>query len=889
VTRPLAERLYALLLWAHPPAFRRACGAQILQLVRTAARDVPAGALLMLAGRDGLTSLAREWASTIRGPGRRLDPDPIRPGEPMRNLLRDLALAARLLIKSPAFTAAGVVTLALGIGANTAMFTLADATLLRPLPFHQPQELVVWPWSSSWPHYQEYAKRGDVFQGVAASGGTMRLNLAVDGSSELVSGVLLSGNAFDVLGIRATVGRTLLPSDDVGGGPIVAVLNHGYWQRRFGGDPSVVGRGMRVNGRAMMVVGVAEPAFRGTSLAQNPALYLPAAVSGPLDTGFFSRVDRLTHKGFVWLTVIGRLRPDVTAAQASAAMDTLYSQLAPPKPGTTRDERLRLEPLATRALGSGAADVRTFITLLLGVVGLTLLIGCANLANLLLARSAARRREMGVRLALGATRGRIVQQVLAESVLLAAVGGAAGLSVAVLALRALATFELPGGLRIATIPLDLNGAALAVTGGLSLVTGLLFGAAPAWRAARADVLVSLRGASRGATATSGVRSTLLAAQIAMSLLLLVGTGLFARSLMAALDSRLGFDPAGVVTASVNLGLARYEPGQARTFYEQALERVRGLPDVTQAAWSNLVQTRGAFMWNTEIEGTGTSLTVYSAHVGPDYFAATGTPIARGRAFVPADRTGAEPVAIVNERMAREYFPGRDAIGSRLKVFDTWVTVVGVAGDTIVEELREQPAAQLYLAFDQWLEGPSAIGTDTAHLFVKSTAAPSSLVPLVREQLRALDPELPVLAVGPFAEAVAQLTMPQRMGVTLFTLFSAIALALATVGIYGVATYVAALRTREIGVRIALGATRPAVRHLVLRQGAWPVAGGILVGLALAVYTSRAASAFLVDVSPLDPLTFGGVTILLAAVALGASYVPALRASRIEPVRALRDE
>ena len=807
----------------------------------------------------------------------------------MRNLLRDLALAARLLFKAPVFTVAAVATLALGIGANTAMFTLADATLLRPLPFYDPQQLVVWSWSSAWPHYQEYAKRTDIFEGVLASGGVTRLNLGIDGSSELVQGAYLSGNAFAVLGVRAAAGRTLLPSDDVSGGPIVAVLNHGYWRTRFGGDASVVGRTLRVNGRPMTIVGVAEPDFRGISLGSSPSLYLPAASSGPLSTGFFSKVDRMTSTGFVWLSVIGRLRPDVTAVQASAAMDALYTQLQPPKPGTTREERLQLEPLATRALGSGAADVRTFVNLLVGVVGLTLLIGCANLANLLLARAAARRREMGVRLALGATRARIVQQLIVESLLLAMVGGAAGLMVASFALQALAGFELPGGLRVATIPLELSGTALAVTVGLSLVTGLLFGAAPAWRASRTDVLVSLRDQSRGATGRGGIRSALLAAQVAMSLMLLVGAGLFGRSLMAALDSRLGFEPDRVAHATVNLGAARYDAARAAMFYQTVLERVQALPQVTHASWTNLLPTRGAFMWNTEVESTGKSITVYNAHVGPEHFAALGTRLLDGRSFTPSDTAASEPVAIVNELMAREYFDGRPPIGARIKIFNTWVTIVGVAENTIVEELREEPAAQLYLAFDQWLDGPQGIATDTAHLFIKGTGDTHTLLPLLREQLRAVDPEAPIYALSSFDETLEALTMPQRLGVTLFALFSAIALALATIGIYGVATYVAALRTREIGVRIALGATRTAVRRLVLRQSAGPIFAGILVGLGGALYASRAARAFLVDISPVDPVTFAVVPLFLALVALAATYLPARRASGIEPVAALRDE
>ena len=809
----------------------------------------------------------------------------------MRNLLRDVKLAGRLLAASPLFTIAAVLTLALGIGANTAMFTLADATLLRPLQVTDPQQLVVWSWSSSYPHYQVYAKRTDIFQGVMAWGGASRVNLAVDGSAELARGAFMSGNAFDVLGVRAVHGRTLLPSDDVANGPIVGVLNYDYWRARFGGDPAVVGRTVRVNGRPLTIVGVAEQGFRGTTLSVSPSLYLPTAASPLVHTGFMSRVDPLTRSGFVWLTVIGRLRDDVAVSQAAAAMDTLYSQLQAPGPGG-RDEILRLEPFETRALGSGAATVKSFITLLVGVVGLTLLIGCANLANLLLARAAARRREIGVRLALGATRQRIVQQMLAESVLLAVTGGVAGLGIALASLRALAKYQLPGRLEIAAIPLEINGASLAVTFGLSLVTGLLFGAVPAWRASRTDVLVSLRDQSRGATAQSGIRSGLLGAQVALSLVLLAGAGLFARSLMSALDVPLGFDPRNVVTASVNLGLARYESGRARTFYAAALERVQALPQVQMAAWGNLIPTRGLFMGESAVEGytqkPRESLTVYGMHVGPQYFGAIGTRLRAGRVFSATDTAGAEPVGIVSEAMARKYWDGRDPIGGRFRMFSRWITVVGVVEGTVVRELREAPVPQVYLAFDQWLEGPQGIASDPAHLFVRASD-PETLVPLLREQLRALDPELPLYDIGLFEDSVAALAMPQRMGVALFTLFSLLALGLATIGIYGVASYVAALRTREIGVRVALGATAAAVRRMMLVQGSRPVAIGIVIGLVLALSLSRLIKAFLVDVSPFDPLTFGAVTAILAATALAASYLPARQAARIDPVRALREE
>jgi predicted permease len=552
-----------------------------------------------------------------------------------------------------------------------------------------------------------------------------------------------------------------------------------------------------------------------------------------------------------------------------------------------------LTPLSTRALGRNAGEVRNFVVLLLGVVGLTLLIGCANLANLLLAKAAARRREIGVRLALGATRARIVQQMLAESVLLAAIGGAAALGVAAAALGVLSQLQLPGGIAIESMGLQVNGAALAVTCGLSLATGLLFGVVPALRASRTSAVTSLRDQGHGRTSGSGVRNTLLGAQVALSLVLLTGTGLFIRGLSSALQVPLGFDERGVVTASVNLGLARYDEARAGAFFEAALDRVRALPQVESAAWGNLVPTRGVMMTQTEVDGYARGpdedVTVYGAHVGPGYLETVGTRLRAGRSVTSDDRPSSPPVAVINERMAGQYWAGRNPIGGRFRMFDQWITVVGVVENTIVRELTETPVPHVYLAFDQWLTGRQSIATNPAHLFVRTRIDPAAAVPLVREQLRAVDPEVPMYDVVPFADRVVALVMPQRMGVALFTLFSALALALASVGIYGVATYVASLRTREIGIRIALGATTGAVRRMVLVQGARPIVAGILAGLAMAIYAGRLAEAFLLNVSPMDPLTFVAVPLAIAAIALVASYVPARRASRIEPVQALRDE
>jgi predicted permease len=457
----------------------------------------------------------------------------------------------------------------------------------------------------------------------------------------------------------------------------------------------------------------------------------------------------------------------------------------------------------------------------------------------------------------------------------------------------LSKYQLPGGIAIENVRLEMNGLTLAITAGLSVLTGLLFGAVPAWRASRTDVLVSLRDQSRTATSGNRLRSSLLAAQVALSLVLLTGTGLFARSLRSALNAPLGFDVNGVVTASLNTGLARYDDARARTLYADALERVRALPQVDSAAWASMMPTRGSWVNRTKIDGytpaPGEDVTVNMSQVGPGYFRTIGARVLEGRELTLTDSAAAERVAVVNEAMAAKYWPGRSAIGGRLDQFGGWVTVVGVVENAVSRELKGTPEPFAYPAFDQSLSGKESIALDPVHLFVRTRGQASDAVALVREALRALDPELPLYDVVPLEQQVAPLLMPQRMGVALFTLFSALALALATVGIYGVATYVAALRTREIGLRLALGASRSAVRRLVLAQGAAPVALGILAGLALALYASRLLRQFLLDISPFDPLTFTTVTALLTIVALVAIYIPARRAARIEPTTALRHE
>ena len=882
MTRSHVERLFACLLWCYPPAFRRSHGREFLQYIRTETARTDGPAVSTLA-RDALVSLLREWALAIH---------PSLSGEPLRNLLRDIRHSARILRKSPGFTVAAVVTLALGIGANTAIFTLADATLLRPVHVRAPHELVVWSWTSSYPHYQAYAERTDLFQGLAAISGASRVNVTTDGGAEIASAIFVSGNTFDVLGVSVIHGRPLQPADDVFNGPLVAVLGHNYWTTRFGADPAVVGRTVRVNTRPATIVGIAEPGFRGTSVAGNPSLYFPTGVSNQLSTGFFARVNAMTTPGFVWLSLVGRLQPGVSATQAAPEMDAIYDRVQPPAPGAKR-EGLRLEPLPTRALGRSAADLRTFVLLLCAVVALTLLVGCSNLANLFLARATVRKRDTGVRLALGATRGRVLQHAFAESLLLAVLGGVAAVAVAQGMLILLRTYELPGGLPIGRMALDIDSRALAATGALSLATGLLFGAAPAWRASRTDILGSLRDHTRAATSRSMPRTVLLALQVALSVVLLCGSGLFARALMAALETSPGFDARGVVTASVNLGLAGYEAGSAAVFYSAALERVKGIPGVESAAWTNMLPSRGLFRGAADVEGyaaaPGERVVLYGAHVGPDYFRGVGTTIRRGRPFADTDHAAAPRVGIISDVTATKYWPGQDSLGRRFRMFDEWITVVGIAEPTVVTELSEDRLPQVYFPFDQWMTGRMGIALDTAHLVVRTSAPLDRVMPLLRDRLRSVDANVPLYDLGSFESRVASLVMPQRMGAALFTLFGALALTLAVVGIYGVASYVAAMRTREIGVRVALGATTSSVKRMIVAQGARPIFIGILGGLAVALAASRAVESFLHGISRFDPLTFVTVPTALAVIALAATYLPARRASRIAAVDALRQD
>jgi putative ABC transport system permease protein len=873
--RSAAIRVYSALLYLYPPALRRAHGREMLQCASAAVARRGARALAPLLV-DTAAALPREWVGLFRGVA-------------MTGLAHDVDHAFRMLRRDVTVTLAVIATLALGIGANTAIFSLADATLLRPLQVSDVDQLYALNWSTSYPDYRAFAARGDLFEGAAATSGG-RVNLVADGDAALVDAGFVSGNYFGVLGVPPAAGRVFGPADDVREGPVAGVLSYRWWQSRFGGDPAIVGRVVRANGQPVTIIGVAANGFRGIRPSDTTAVYFPIAATPRIRTGFFSRPDMLNMVGMQWLNVVIRLKSNVAPAAAAPVLEGVYRQTHAGEKGSDRDQEFVLTPLRTRALGQDAERVSRFVMLLGGVVLLALVIGCANLANLFLSRAVARRREIGVRLALGAGRIRIARQVLIESLVLAIAGGAAALMVASALLAALGRFELPGGIAIDALDLRIDGLALTFTAIVACGTGVLFGFAPAWRAAGLDVLASLRSESRAATARSRLRPTLVAVQVALSLVLLAGTGLFVRSLAHALDAPLGFRADGVATASVNLGVARYTAARAEAFYDEALARVKRLPAVTAAAWTSLVPTNGSRVFTARVDGyqprPREEVAFYNAAVGPDYFRAAGTRLLRGRAFSETDRRGAPAVGIINDTAAKMYWEGRDPIGGRALIGDDqWITIVGVVEDARVQSLDEKPVAYMYLPFMQDAYG----ARDPAHLFVRTDGDETALLGPIAAQFRGIDPDVPVYDVNTFAWRVRDLVMPQRMGAVLFACFSALALLLATIGIYGVASYVAALRTREIGIRVALGATADQIRRLVVAQGLRPVLVGAVAGLALTLWSAPFAASFLFGLPARDPLTLVAVTLLVAIVALVATWLPAARAARIAPADVLRGD
>jgi predicted permease len=816
----------------------------------------------------------------------------------LRDAIGDLRYTLRTLRKSPGFTAAALLCLALGIGVNTAVFSLLDAALLRALPVDHPQQLALFQNANgdgqsinafSYPQYvylHEHA-RG---MGVLAYD-NVRLNLSSGDMADAPFGELVSDNYFQLLGVRPALGRMLASGDEN-----VAVISHRFWKRRFGGDPGTVGRTASLNGVAFTIVGVTPAHFFGAEVGSAPDIFIPLAMCDRLQSG----APRLPMINNFWLNLMGRLHPGVTLQQAAAEAELLYHQSASEQTrGLPADHplvdyfrRMHVSLVSgDKGVGDIRAQFRKPLTVLMAVVALVLLIACANLAGLLLARSTARRREIAVRLALGASRGRLVRQLLTEGIALAVAGGALGLLVASWSAAALVKF-LDGTTLDAALDLRVLGFAF----GVSVITGLLFGAAPAIQAARQSVAAPLKGEpaypARGQRFE--LRFLLVAGQVALSLTLMVGAGLFIRTLANLKHIDPGFRAGNILLVSFDPGLSRYSEQRASDFYASLMQRVAALPGVQTVSMADQPLLAGAMFEGVIVEGLdqrpGDGPVAAIKTVTPRFFETMGIPLRLGHDFSAQVAPGAPKAAIINERFARQFFGGRNPIGKHIgvggKTADLEVT--GVIADTKYRSLRGNPPATVYLPMDQVQPEPMA---RTLHVRtqVSNSSDPENLVALIEQQARALDRNLPVSRVTTFAKIIDAQLVRERLIATLSGFFGALAMLLACVGLYGMIAYNVQRRTCEIGIRMALGATGGGVTRMVMRHSLAMVVAGVAAGLPMALWLSKLVASLLFGVQPGDAATLAAASLLLVAVAAVAAYLPARRAARINPTMALRYE
>ncbi len=823
----------------------------------------------------------------------------VRTGALFEQLRQDLRYGARVLLNRPGFAAAAILTLALGIGATATVFSLLDIVLLRPLPARNPEQLAHIYTScrrgdvycfSSYPEFLGYRSQSRTFADMAAFH-PIDVNVGADSGGWVGSGLLVSTNYFSLLGIAPHVGQLFSPGWNVMGDPPV-VLSHGAWLIRFGGEPSVVGRRIRLSGSSFRIAGVAPPEFRGTRLDVRPDLWLPIDTVSLLPTG--AGRDLLAGRDTRWISgTIGRLRPGMTLPQARADMRAISDGLQAADPEQREGRFVTVEEGRRAALPpTAAADITRFVALLMGGVSATFLIACANIAGLLLARSAARRPEFELRRALGASRGRLVRQLLAEYLLLALAGTLSGILVAKWAMPLFAAYDLPGALAVASLDLGLNVRVLLFAAVLLVITGF-FGLLPAL------------GTTRGLAATTASRTTgegtgrlrghavLLSAQVAVTIVLLVGAGLFIRSLQQGLALDVGLTGRPVVMAQIVPALEAYPPERTQTILNEATARLASLPGVVAAsAATRPPLTTGSGFRAQDIEGYARGpdeeIRFESNFVWPGYFTVLGIQIRAGREFTDADRQGAPLVAVISETMARRYWAGRDPIGTHLssRSFGEPVEIVGVARDIPVG-LDGTAEPFVYLSLRQhprFLSAPRPMV-----LLARAESNPSALAASTRRVLREIDPALPVTEITTLDAQIARLLMPQRLGSALLSALAGLTVVLVTVGVVGAVGYGISRRRREIGVRLALGARRAQVVSAMTRGALVPVAAGILVGLAGAVALGSLASSFLYGVEPTDIVTLTMAIIVVALFAGLASFVPAWRASSVNPTDVLRAE
>ena len=819
----------------------------------------------------------------------------------MRTLVSDLRHGLRVLIRNPGFASVAVLSLALGIGVNTTIFTALEVMFLRPLPVTDPARLAAvftldqrnpGYLNQSYLNYKDYRDLNQVFSGLLLYT-SMQLSLTGGGEPRPIFGQIVSGNYFDVLGITPVLGRGFVAEEDrVPGAHAVAVISYGLWARRFGSDPQITSRAVHLNGRPFTIVGVAPKSFRGVNVMVGPDVWVPMMMYEqvlPTARAFQSRRALL-------FPCIGRLKPGISLAEAEAAMKTLAAQLERTYRADNEGRTVSLLPLSQATIHPiWRSEFLHAGELLAAVVALVLLIACVNVAGLLVARAGARRKEIAIRLAVGSSHGRILRQLLTESLLLALIAGAVSLLVAWWG-QALLWALRPQHLITADAKPEFSAWLLPFTLGLSILTGMLFGLAPALQIARPDLVVELKERTSqfiGAPRLGSLRNLLVIGQVALSVVSLIGAGLFIRSLQNAERADPGFETSRLLLISYDVAGNGYKEARGREFHRRIIERVRPLPFIESAALAANYPFRVAIARTVVIEGQeassgGRGTLVLLNQVDPGYFDTVRIPLRAGRDFSPLDNETAPRVAIVNQTMAKHFWPGQaagsDAIGKRFRFFGDnalW-QVVGVARDATYLTLGETPRASVYVPFAQ-------LYSSSATLHVRTTGDPAAVLATVRREVQALDTNLLLSRVQTMPQIIDESLWAPRTGARMLGGFGLLALTLAIVGIYGVISYTVSQRTREIGIRMALGATPWKVLEQVLTGGARLVGAGILAGIVCALLVTRFLAGFLFGVSVFDPTTFVAVTLLLILVAMAACYVPARRATKVHPAIALRWE
>ncbi len=889
--RDRLRSLYRRLLALYPRDFRNRFESDLLQ-----AFDDRRGEPRFRGTTGGLRLIAfllRDFMMSV--PLARPRPDRRGIESMINDVFRDLRFSLHMLVKNPMFTVAAVVTLALGIGLNAATFSAVHGVLLRPLPgTEDPDELVQiyreWAGiefgSNSVPHYQDVRDRtSDVFENVA-SWYFEPMSIAADGQNERTMGLVVSANFFQTYGVQPALGRTFLPGvedRDPGAHP-VAVISHGFWQTRFGSDRGVVGRSITLNGHPFEIVGVTPGDFNGPMSIAEPPIFVPLMMANVVRPGF----DVLSARGSNSMNVIGRMGDGITLERAAERMDVVLAQLREEYPGSYDDQlgtTLVLQSEAGIHPTFGAAQMG-MSTVMMAVVGLLLLLACVNVANLFLARARDRRREMGIRLSLGAGRGRIVQQLLTESLTFSFVAGLAGLAIANVSVGLLAAFRPPidGPW---SVGVEMDTTVLLFTAAVSLAAGFAFGMAPALQAAKTDTVSSVKGVG-GKVGRSRVSSGLVVAQIALSLLLLTSAGLFLRSLQAATRIDPGFnDPANLAMVSVDPQLQGYDEVQARDFWDRLLDEVARMPEVASVALTNSPplglnsSDRGVAIPGYEFAENERSSLRYS-YVSEGYVETMGIDLLEGRSFTEADDADAPPVMVINRRFAERFWPGESAVGQTVETAGAAWTVVGVVETGKYGSLGEDPTEFMYMPYRQRFQSDMT-------LVARTPANPQSVMQDVRALVRSVDADMPVYDVRTMEDHMGIALLPARLGGAVLGIFGLLGLVLAAVGIYGVMAYSVSQRRRELSIRVAMGADRGSVVRLVLGEGLRLAVIGTVVGLAAALGAARLVQGLLYDVSAVDPVAFTLVPAMLLAVALLAVYVPARRAASVDPIGALKAE